>query len=214
MADLITQHMYGNPENSMFTSASAPAGGSGGSLTSGDIAIIGSGITSTASTLFGTLAQKQQNQMDAKVAAANAKITLENIKTNNHEYAINTFLTRHSARNAIDSARASMAASGNIGSSAEAAVVQGYKNLDVSLSNMKFNYDTREVALKNQYNVQKYQEKMAKKNAKKSGLSGILGTSLAIVGGAIGAVAGGPVGAAVGASVGSSLGAGMGQVMG
>lgn len=183
-------------------------------ISSGDLANIGSGITSTASTLFGTLAQRQQSQMDANVAAANAKITLENIKTNRHEYAINTFLTRHSARNTIDTARASMAASGNVGSSAEAAVVQGYKNLDVSLSNMKFNYDTREVALKNQYNVQKYQEKMAKKNAKKSGLSGILGTGLAVVGGVIGGIYGGPAGAAIGASAGSSVGAGIGQAIG
>lgn len=180
----------------------------------GDYMGFASAIASTAGTAMSQYAAKQQGMADYKTYKANAKIARENIKTTRNEYAINAMLIRHQARNEIDSSRAKMIASGNIGSSADAAVEQAYRNLDVSLSNMKFNYDTREVALENEARMNEYKAKMAKKAAKKNGLSSVLGTGLAVVGGVIGGIYGGPAGAAVGASLGSSLGSATGQMVG
>lgn len=203
-------NMYGDPEKSAFVDNRTQWD----KASTGDYMGMASTIMSVSGTALNQLSAKQQSKADAKTYEANARIARENIKTVRNEYAINTMLLRHAARNDIDSNRARMIASGNIGSSADAAVEQAYKNLDVSLSNMKFNYDTKEVALENEARMYEYQAEQAKKAAKKSGLSSVLGTGLAVVGGVIGGIYGGPGGAALGASIGSSLGSATGQMIG
>lgn len=185
-----------------------------GGGSTGDYMGMASAFASAAGSAMSQYSAAQQNAQDYKTLKANAKIARENIKTTRNEYAINSMLVRHSARESISSSRASMIASGNIGSSADAAVEQAYKNLDVSLSNMKFNYDTKEVALENQARVYEAQAKAAKKAAKKNGLSSILGTGLAVVGGVVGGVFGGPAGAALGMTLGSTVGSATGQAIG
>lgn len=203
-------NMYGDPEKSAFVDNRTQWD----KASTGDYMDFAGSIASVAGTAMSQFASKQQGMADYKTYQANAKIARENIKTTRNEYAINAMLLRHSARSEIDSSRARMIASGNVGSSADAAVEQAYRNLDVSLSNMKFNYDTREIALENEARMNEYKAKMAKKAAKKNGLSSVLGTGLAVVGGVIGGIYGGPGGAALGASLGSSLGSATGQMIG
>lgn len=218
MPGLIASNMYGNPGSSMFVqpyNVSTPQSQwSWGGASTGDYMGFASSLASMAGNAMSQFAAKQQSKADAKTYENNAKIARENIRTNNYDHAINAMLLRHNARSEIDSSRAKMIASGNIGSSADAAVEQAYRNLDLSLSNMKFNYDTREVALENEARMNEYRAKEARRAAKKSGLSGILGTAVGVVGGAVGAVFGGPAGAAIGMTVGSSLGSATGQMIG
>lgn len=163
-------------------------------------------VTGMFSNVTSNLNARAQAKADAQTARANALITLENIKAVRGEYALNLNVIRGEAKETIDTSRAAMIASGNVGSSADASVEQAYKNLSSSLSNMQFNYESRVTALKNEYNEYLRQEKIAKMNAKRAGLSNILGVTTAVAGGVIGGVVGGPAGAMAGASIGQSLG--------
>lgn len=215
-AGFAVSNLYGNPENSAFVQPSKSSGNawSWGGASTGDYLGAASAFTSVAGTALSQLAAQQQNKADAATYSANARIARENIVVNRNEHAINAMLLRHGARDTIASSRAAMIAAGNIGSSADAAVEQAYKNLDVSLSNMKFNYDSRDVALENQARIYEYKAEQAKKAAKKNGLSSILGTGLAVVGGVVGGVFGGPGGAALGMSLGGTVGSAAGQMIG
>lgn len=175
-------------------------------LSNDEILSVGSLVTGMFSNITSNLNAKAQAKADAKTAKANALITLENIKAVRGEYALNLNVIRGEAKETIDTSRAAMIASGNVGSSADASVEQAYKNLSGSLSNMQFNYESRVTALNNEYNEYLRQEEMAKTNKKRAKLSNILGVTTAVTGSIIGGVVGGPAGAVVGASIGQSLG--------
>lgn len=109
------------------------------------------------------------------VAKYNARVTEERIKALNYEESMNKTLRRLNAYSEIASGKNMMAGRGNVGTSADSAIINAYLNLAGDLSAMTFNYENRRVDLKTDKNNFLYQAKAAKSQKKQAIIGGLLG---------------------------------------
>ena len=118
-----------------------------------------------------------------KVNAYNARVTEERKKALNYEEAMNMTLRRLNAYSEIAAGKSMMAGRGNIGTSADSAVINAYLNLAGDLSAMSFNYENKRADLEVEKRNFLYQSEVAKSQKKSAIIGGILGTSGGIAGG-------------------------------
>lgn len=79
---------------------------------------------------------------------------------------------------------AAMSASGNIGSSAQAALLQAYFNLDKDIGALNFKYNNEAIQHKNKAKMYDYNSKISEANRKNRIISSYLGAANAFMGGA------------------------------
>lgn len=199
-------NLYGNPEESLYTDAGQNAA-KAGITDAGGYAMAAGTILSGVGDIMNGVAQANSAK---KQAEADIKRAEQNIYYTNIARSSATSNLLHGARDRIDTSRAAMAAMGNIGSSADAAVVQAYKNLDSNLSSIKFNYDVQETNYINEKNLAEWKKKQAKK-ARSSSIFGGVGK---VIGSAIGAAVGTFICPGVGTALGAQLGGSVGSIGG
>lgn len=104
----------------------------------GAAASVGSAVVKSINEQQNLAVEQQQNEYNAQIAEINAQ-------RERAEYAMNAGLARANARRDIAAARNAMDAGGNIGDSADMAVVDAYLNLSSDLAAMKYQSDTTAV---------------------------------------------------------------------
>ena len=133
------------------------------------------------------ISQGMNNYGEAKRAEElykyNAAQTVEKIKSLNYEKSMNETLTRLNAYSEISAGKNLMAARGNVGSSADAAVINAYKNLAGDLEAMSFNYSNKRSDLIVERNNYLYQSGIAKAQKKSAIMGGILNVGGTVTGG-------------------------------
>lgn len=149
-------------------------------------------VAAAGAAIVDTVSNVQAQDAAEKQAKVNAKIAESDAAAARMEYAQNASIYRSNARRQTASAEAGMAASGNIGGSAEATALDSVYNLSKDLSALKYNYDSKAVSALNQAENYKYNAKIARMNK-----------TSAIIGGSLNTVS------AVGSSIASAYGAGM-----
>lgn len=128
-----------------------------------------------------------------------------NLDAQTNQYRINAALEREAAEQAYaegamtvnqatDSANkeiaagvATMSAAGNIGTSAQSALMQGYFNLGKDVSAINYKYGNKALLHKNQAMMLEYNAKVSESNRKNRILSSWLGAGTSFVGGLFGA---------------------------
>lgn len=129
----------------------------------------------------------------------------QSIDAQTNEYRLNAMQQRNAARQAwwegamavnqqTDAANKeiatgvnSMAARGNIGASAQAAVMQGYRNLGKDISAINYRYGNEAIQHMNTANILEYNAAISEANRKNRILSSFLGAGQALAGGLLGA---------------------------
>lgn len=142
--------------------------------TTATIAYVGA---TAGSAIMETITNARNQAAQVKINEANAKIAENEAAAARAEYAQNASIYRSNARRQIASAEASMAAAGNIGSSADAAVMDSVFNLSKDLSALKYNYDSKAVSAENAAANYRYNTTIARRNT----TSAIIGGSLKTV---------------------------------
>lgn len=120
-----------------------------------------------------------------KVSHFNAQMARDDAARVRAEYAMNAGLKRASARKDIASAANVFAATGNVGSSADAAMVDAYLNLSSDLGAMKYQYDNTAIKYLNEAKNHDYNAKISNANKKGAALAGYLNVATAIGAGAL-----------------------------
>jgi hypothetical protein len=136
---------------------------------------VASAAISVASSVAKSMGDYGEAKRQEKIAKYNAAVTEEKIKSLNYEEAMNETLRRLNAYEEIGSGKNYMGSRGNVGSSADSAVINAYMNLAGDLSAMSFNYENRRVDLKTERNNYLYQSKVAESQKKAAIMSGVLG---------------------------------------
>lgn len=139
------------------------------------------GATQVATSISGAVGNYAEQKRLEKLNQYNAQVTAEKIKALNYEEAMNETLKRLNAYSEIGEGKNVMGSRGNIGSSADAAVINAYMNLAGDLSAMSFNYENKRVDLKTEQNNYLYQAAIAnaqKKSAIQAGILSTLGTAI------------------------------------
>lgn len=138
-------------------------------------------VMSAAVTVASSVAKGMGDYGEAKrqkeIARYNAAVTAEKIKALNYEEAMNETLRRLNAYEEIGTGKNYMGSRGNIGSSADSAVINAYMNLAGDLSAMSFNYENKRVDLRTERNNYLYQKQVADAQKNAAVMSGILGTT-------------------------------------
>ena len=140
------------------------------------IASIVSGGAQVGASVLDTINKVSAEDQAADIAGYNAAQARADAQRIRGEYAMNAGLQRANARRQIASAENEMTAGGNIGPSADAAVMDAYFNLSSDLAAMKYQYDNRAVQYLNQAQNYDYQKKVAKRNKTSAIFGGILNT--------------------------------------
>lgn len=109
-------------------------------------------------------AQNEYNQQVAEEDAVRVRA----------EGAMNRGLLRANARRQIASAKNMMGATGNVGSSADAAVVDAFFNLSSDLGAMKYQYDNTAIKYLNEAQNYRYNKKVAQRGQTGALLGGML----------------------------------------
>lgn len=131
------------------------------------IAAVGAAVVSTVNQIQNNKAIAAQNEYNRQVAEMDAQRA-------HAEDAMNEGLLRANARRQIATGQNQMTATGNIGSSADAAIVDAYFNLNSDLGAMKYQYDNTAIKYLNEANNYKYNAQVSRKNAKGALLGGML----------------------------------------
>lgn len=153
------------------------------------------GATQVATSISGAMGNYAEQKRLEKLNQYNAQVTAERIKALNYEEAMNETLRRLNAYSEIGEGKNVMGSRGNIGSSADAAVINAYMNLAGDLSAMSFNYENKRVDLQTERNNYLYQAMIAKAQKKSAIYGGILSTTGAALQGYVGySAAGGKYG--------------------
>lgn len=139
------------------------------------LTIVGA-ASAVGSSVMRTLNNYTAEKQAAEVAGYNAQVARNDAQRMNAEYAMNAGLMRMNARQQIGSAKNEMAASGNIGPSADAAVLDAYFNLSSDLAAMKYQYDNRAINYLNQAQNFDYNKKVAKRNKTSAIIGGVFDT--------------------------------------
>ena len=127
-----------------------------------------------ASSVSGAINNYGEAKRAEKLNKYNARVVDEDIKSLNYEEAMNMTLRRLNAYSEIGSGKAVMAGRGNIGTSADAAVMNAYRNLAGDLSTMSFNYAGKRRTLETEKQNYLYQAKIAKAQKKSAIWGGVL----------------------------------------
>jgi hypothetical protein len=140
---------------------------------------------SAGSSIMETVTNASNQSAQMKINEANAKIAENEAAAARAEYANQASIVRSNARRQIASAESSMAAAGNIGSSADAAVLDSMFNLSKDLAALKYNYDSKAVSAENAARNYKYNAAVARRNRTSAIIGGSLKT-VAATGAALG----------------------------
>lgn len=119
---------------------------------------------SAGSSIMDTVTNARNQSAQKKINEANARISENEAAAARAEYANQASMIRSNARRQVASAEASMAAAGNIGPSAEAAVIDSMFNLSKDLAALKYNYDSKAVSAENAARNYKYNAAVARIN--------------------------------------------------
>lgn len=119
---------------------------------------------SAGSSIMETVTNARNQSAQEKINKLNARMAENEAAAARAEYANQASMVRSNARRQIASAEASMAASGNIGSSADAAVMDSMFNLSKDLAALKYNYDSKAVSAENAATNYRYNAAVARKN--------------------------------------------------
>jgi len=139
------------------------------------------GATQVATSVANAMGNYGEQKRLEKLNQYNAAVTAEKIKALNYEEAMNETLKRLNAYSEIGAGRNMMSSAGNIGTSADAAVINAYMNLAGDLSAMSFNYENKRVDLQTERNNYLYQAMIAnaqKKSALQAGILSTMGTAI------------------------------------
>lgn len=139
-----------------------------------------------AQTVNSTIDNYREASVLDEINRHNAALTEESIKALNYEEAMNKTLMRLNAYSEIGSGRNMMSSRGNIGTSADSAVINAYANLAGDLEAMTFNYENKRWDLKTAKEGYLYHAKVAKAQKKNALIGGGLSTAGAIMQGVIG----------------------------
>lgn len=134
--------------------------------------------TEIASNVVGIINNFNEERSSERVNKYNAHVTEESIRSLNYEEAMNETLARLNAYSEIGTGRNLMSSRGNIGSSADAAIINSYVNLAGDLSAMSFNYENRRWDLDTQRKNYLYYAKIAKAQKKNA----LIGGGLSVMG--------------------------------
>lgn len=137
---------------------------------------IASAVAAAVSAAADDINKYQNARSQERVAKYNARVTEERIKALNYEESMNESLLRANAYSEVGSAKAVMAGRGNVGTSADAAVFNAYKNLAGDLSTMSFNYWSKRFDLGVERDSYWYQSKIARENKISSIFNLVTGT--------------------------------------
>lgn len=150
-----------------------------------DIATVAYVGASAGSAIMETITNARNQSAQEKISKLNARMSENEAAAARAEYAQNASIYRSNARRQIASAEASMAAAGNIGSSADAAVMDSVFNLSKDLSALKYNYDSKAVSAENAAANYRYNAAVARRNRTSAIIGGSLNT-VASTGAALG----------------------------
>lgn len=133
---------------------------------------------SMAEGITGAFSNYKKAKQEEKVIKANMQLVRQRQDAARKEKALNVGRARANALSSIDAARARMAAQGNIGSSAQAAVEDALYNMSADLSSMRYNYDSKISSLENEYNNLQMQKSAARSNK----TSALIGGGMSVLG--------------------------------
>ena len=136
------------------------------------IAAVGSAVVSTVNNIQNQQTIAAQNEYNAQAAESDAVRTRA-------ESAMNRGLLRANARRQIATGKNQMVATGNIGSSSDAAILDAYFNLNSDLAAMKYQYDNTAIKYLNEAKNYRYNAQVAKKNKSGALLGGLLNVTSA-----------------------------------
>lgn len=136
------------------------------------IAAVGSAVVSTVNQINAEQVAEEQNRYNQRVAEEDAARTRA-------ESAMNRGLLRANARRQIATGQNQMVATGNVGSSADAAIVDAYFNLNSDLGAMKYQYDNTAIKYLNEAQNYKYNKNVAKRGQTGALLGGMLNVASA-----------------------------------
>lgn len=145
-----------------------------------------SAVASVGSAVVSTVSQYQNEKAQEGVSAYNESVARDDAVRTRAEYAMNAGLLRANARKQIAAAENQMGAMGNIGSSADAAVVDAYLNLSSDLAAMKYQYDNTAVKYLNEAMNHRYNKNVSRANKKGALLGGMLNIASAATQGYMG----------------------------
>ena len=134
------------------------------------------GAFQVASSVANAMGNYGEQKRLEKINQHNADVVSERIKALNYEEAMNETLRRLNAYSEIGAGKNLMSSTGNIGSSADAAVINAYRNLAGDLSAMSFNYENERIDLRSERNNYWYQAMIAKAQKKSAIIGGTLST--------------------------------------
>lgn len=138
-------------------------------------AVISGGIM-VAQAVANAMGNYGEAKRQEKLNKYNAAVTEEKIKALNYEEAMNKTLRRLNAYEEIGAGKNYMGSRGNIGSSADSAVLNAYMNLSGDLSAMTFNYENKRVDLRTEKKNYLYQQKLAEAQKYSAITAGVLST--------------------------------------
>lgn len=141
-----------------------------------------SGAAQVGSSILDTINKVQGAEQEAQIAGYNASVARADAQRLRGEYAMNAGLLRANARYTLAEATNAMAASGNVGPSADATILNSYFNLAGDLASMKYNYDNRVVNKLNEAQNYDYIKKVAKRSKTSAIIGGLLGGTAAVTG--------------------------------
>lgn len=133
------------------------------------------GAFQVASSVANAMGNYGEQKRLEKLNQYNSAVTAERIKALNYEEAMNETLRRLNAYSEIGAGKNAMSSTGNIGSSADAAVINAYMNLAGDLAAMSFNYENERVDLRTERNNYLYHAMIAKAQKKSAIIGGTLG---------------------------------------
>lgn len=136
-----------------------------------------SAAAAVGSAVVSTVSQYQNERAQERVSAYNESVARDDAARTRAEYAMNAGLLRANARKQMGAAANIMGATGNVGSSADAAMVDAYLNLSSDLAAMKYQYDNTAIKFLNEAENHRYNKKVARVNKKGALLGGLLGVA-------------------------------------
>ena len=137
------------------------------------LAAVGSAVVSTVNNVQQQKALAAQNEYNAQVAEQDAVRARA-------ESAMNQGLLRANARRQIATAQNQMAATGNVGSSADAVIMDAYLNLSSDLGAMKYQSDNTAIKYLNEARNYQYNKEVAKRAKTGAYLGGLLNVTSAV----------------------------------
>lgn len=154
------------------------------------------GAASVGSAIVKTVSDYQNEGFQEEVSRYNQLVAMDDAARTRAEYAMNAGLLRANARRQMATSQNAMGATGNVGSSSDAALYDAYLNLSSDLASMKYQYDNTAIKFLNEAENHKFNKKVASYNKSGALLGGLLNITGAVSRGYMGyTLAGGKYGA-------------------